>query len=319
MKKLFFIAIITCFCFIARAQESQTAYNFLRIPMSAHVSALGGDNISVIEDDATLSTSNPSLLQYISNNTVSLGYMNYMNGSNIFHAGYALPLSDKATIAAVAQYVDYGKMKHTDTSGNILGDVRASDLAIGATLSYTLTTNLVGGVTARFIYSDIAGYHSTAAAVDLGLNYYNEANDFSASLVAKNLGGQLSAYDEEFESLPSDLQAGITKRLIGTPFRISITATDLTQWNYSFFRHLCLATDIILSKQIYIAAGYNFRRAHDMSITSLNSFNEQEETSHGAGLTLGAGINLEKFKLNIAYGKYHVSASSVTLNIAFNL
>ena len=37
-----------------RAQESQTAYNFLRLPESAHAAALGGDNISIIEDDATL-------------------------------------------------------------------------------------------------------------------------------------------------------------------------------------------------------------------------------------------------------------------------
>ena len=36
---------------IAKAQESQTEYNFLRLPMSAHAAALGGDNISLIEDD----------------------------------------------------------------------------------------------------------------------------------------------------------------------------------------------------------------------------------------------------------------------------
>ena len=33
------------------AQESQTAYNFLRLPVSAHASALGGENISLADDD----------------------------------------------------------------------------------------------------------------------------------------------------------------------------------------------------------------------------------------------------------------------------
>lgn len=36
------------------AQESQTGYNFLRLPVSAHAAALGGDNITLIEDDAAL-------------------------------------------------------------------------------------------------------------------------------------------------------------------------------------------------------------------------------------------------------------------------
>ena len=294
-------------------------YNFLRVPVSAHASALGGENISVIEDDATLAFANPSLLQSVSDKTVSLGYMNYMSGANFFMANYAQPVSDKATVAFAAQYANYGKMKQTDVSGTVLGDFNASDLALQGILSYTLANRLVGGVTAKFVYSSIADYHSTAVAVDLGINYYDEENDFSASLVAKNLGGQLSAYDEEFEKLPSDLQAGISKRLIGTPFRFNLTATDLTHWDYSLFRHLTVGADILLSQQIYVAAGYNFRRAHEMSIAEINSFGDEDEASHGAGLTLGGGINLEKFKINIAYGKYHVSSSSVTVNIAFNI
>ena len=46
---LLMAAIIT-----ANAQESQTEYNFLRLPVSAHAAALGGDNISIIEDDPSL-------------------------------------------------------------------------------------------------------------------------------------------------------------------------------------------------------------------------------------------------------------------------
>ena len=35
----------------AKAQESETAYNFLRLPVSAHAAALGGENISLTEDN----------------------------------------------------------------------------------------------------------------------------------------------------------------------------------------------------------------------------------------------------------------------------
>ena len=43
----------------------------------------------------------------------------------------------------------------------------------------------------------------------------------------------------------------------------------------------------------------------------------ENASSHGAGLSLGAGLQLERFKLNLAYGKYHVSSSSVVLNVSF--
>jgi hypothetical protein len=177
----------------------------------------------------------------------------------------------------------------------------------------------MGGVTARFIYSKIGDYSSTAAGIDLGLNYFDEEHDFSASIVAKNLGGQLSAYDEEYESMPSDLQLGITKRIIGTPFRVSLTAVDLTRWNYSLFRHMVLGADLLLSDQIYLSAGYNFRRAHEMKVGTYDSFGDKSDSSHGAGFSFGGGLTLDSFTLGVSYAKYHVSSSSLMVNAAFTL
>ena len=47
--------------------------------------------------------------------------------------------------------------------------------------------------------------------------------------------------------------------------------------------------------------------------------NTDGESNHGAGLSMGAGINLERFKINLAYGKYHVSSSSLVISLAYNL
>ena len=57
MKKVVFSLLAALFALFANAQESQTQYNFLRLPVSAHAAALGGDNITIIED----STIQPSL------------------------------------------------------------------------------------------------------------------------------------------------------------------------------------------------------------------------------------------------------------------
>ena len=47
---------------ITHAQESGSVFNFLNLPVSAHSTALGGKNISLIEDDISLAIQNPALL-----------------------------------------------------------------------------------------------------------------------------------------------------------------------------------------------------------------------------------------------------------------
>ena len=305
---------------ISMAQTAgASGFEFLNLPYGSHAAALGGENISLAEDDASMAMHNPALLQNVSHKSVSLGYMSYMSGVSAFSANYAHAFTGNGTLGVLAQYVDYGTMKQTDVNNNITGDFKASDLAIGGQVGYNLGRDFVGGVTAKFIYSRLGEYTSTAVAVDLGVNYYNAQKDFSASLVARNLGGQISAYYEDFESLPFDLQAGVTKRLIGTPLRVSLTATDLHHLNYSLFDHLTIGADLLLSHQIYVAAGYNLRRVREMKIASKDEWGDDDSSSHGAGLSFGAGLQLDRFKLHVSYGKYHVSSSSLLVNASFNL
>lgn len=315
MKNIASITALLLLSLPLAAQESQTVYNFLRIPVSAHAAALGGENVSLIEDDASLALSNPALLSSVSHQTVSFGYMNYMSGTSMYTANYTHVLNDKATIGGAVHYLNYGSMAETDYNGQETGTFSPSDLTIEGLFSYTLANNIVGGIGAKFIYSKIGDYTSTAAAIDLGINYYNPEADFSASFAVKNLGGQLSAYDEEFEDLPIDIILGVSQRIHNTPFRIHATFCDLNHWDYAFLRHLNIGTDVILAPQFYLAVGYNLKRAHDMKILTADG---DDDSSHGAGLTLGGGLLLDRFKLNIAYGKYHVASSSLMFNASFN-
>ena len=299
---------------ITLAQESQTAYNFLRLPVSAHVAALGGDNITIVEDDATLIFHNPALINEVSDRTVNLNFMTYMEGAKTASASFIKGAGDRATWGVAAQYMDYGKMKEMTADNIQLGEFSARDIALNGTYAYALSNIFSGGITARIVSSHIGSYNSLAVGIDLGINAYFEDQDFSLSAVAKNLGGQVKAYDDEFERMPFDLQVGITKRLLNSPLRFSATLSRLTDWSQGFGHHLCLGADLILSPNIYVAAGYNFRRASEMKISESDG-----SSAHGAGLSFGAGLQLERFKLYAAYGKYHVSASSILINLSFTI
>ena len=297
-----------------KAQDSRTGYNFLRLPVSAHAAALGGDNISIIEDDESMIFNNPALLSSVSDKTINLNYMNYMSGANTASASFNRMIKERASVAASAQFIDYGKMKETDENNIQTGEFSAKDISIAGYFSYMLTDRLAGGITAKFITSYIGDYNSIAMGVDLGLNYYDPEKEWSVSLVAKNLGGQMKAYDDQYDRMPIDIQLGASKRFAHMPFRISATLVDLNHLDYKFINHLVAGVDIIISPTIWVGAGYNFRRANEMKITETDG-----ESSHGAGLSFGAGINLERFKLNLAYGKYHVSSSSILINLAYSL
>lgn len=314
MKKAILTIAATIVAAVATAQESQTEYNFLRLPVSAHAAALGGDNISLIEDDASLIFANPALLSSVSDKTITLNYMNYMSGVNTASASFNRVIKQKASVAVSAQYISYGTMKEMDENNVQTGEFSAKDIALAGYFSYMLTDRLVGGITAKFITSYIGSYNSIAMGVDLGLNYYDPDRDLSVALVAKNLGGQLKAYNDTYENMPIDVQLGVTKRLTHTPFRLSLSLVDLNHWDYKFINHWVGGIDILIQDNIWVGAGYNFRRANEMQISDA-----EDKSSHGAGWSFGAGLNLERFKLNLAYGKYHVSSSSILLNVAYSL
>lgn len=314
MKKAIIVILTLIACQHIVAQESRSAYNFLRLPVSAHAAALGGDNITIIDDDQMLIFSNPALLASVSDKTVSLSYMNYMAGTSMAGAAFNRVVKEKASWAASAQYIGYGTMKQTGTDGTQLGEFSAKDIAVAGYFSYMLSERIVGGITAKFVTSYIGNYSSIGMGVDLGLNYYDPDHDWSVSLVGKNLGGQLKAYDDEYDPMPIDIQLGVSKRFAHTPFRVSATLVDLNHWNYKFTNHLVVGIDAALSESIWLGAGYNFRRANEMNIDDADGGG-----THGAGLSFGAGLNLQRFKLNIAYGKYHVSSTSLMLNVGYTL
>ena len=314
MKK----AILTTMAALATtalsAQESQTAYNFLRLPVSAHAAAVGGDNVTIVEDDAALMFSNPALLSSVSDKTIGLNVMTYMAGATTASATFNRTVGERASWAVSGQYMNYGKMRHTDANNNQLGEFSARDIAVAGYFSYMLNDRFAGGITAKFLTSHIGDYNSIGAGIDLGLNYYDPNHDWSLSIVAKNLGGQLKAYDDEYDPMPIDIQIGASKRLAHTPLRVSATLVDLTNWNYRFFNHLVLGVDASISQNFWLGLGYNFRRADEMEINTTEG-----GSTHLAGFSVGAGLSLNRFKVNLAYGKYHVSSSSLMLNLAFSL
>ena len=323
-RLLTYIITFALFSAVTKAQESTSIFNFLNLPTSSHTMALGGRNISLIEDDASLIFQNPALMSSVSDKTLGLNFLTYMQGSKAGSISYVQAQGERGTWAAMAQFVGYGDIAETDEWGNYMGMTKNLDMNLSGGYSYLLSDRWVGGVSGKFLYSTYAGYSSIGLAVDLGLNYLNSEKDFSFSVVAANLGGQVSAFGDIAEHLPMDLQFGISKGLGRLPVRVHLMFYDTFHWSkkyyYSaggdingfqvFLNHLNIGADLTLYQgRFWLGLGYNFRRGQEMKAAG---------SSHASGLTLGAGINIKKIKVGMAYGNYHTGAPTLSFTIAYS-
>lgn len=314
----------------ALAQEYASAFNTLRLPASSHAAALGGQNVTLIEDEPTAGWYNPALYANVSDLSASLNFMTYAAGSTWMGAHFVKAFGERHTMAVGVQYMNYGKMDETDEAGNTLGQFSAKDIVIGAGYSYLLSDRWTGGANLKMMVSNLADYTALAAAIDVGVNYYDDENDLSVSASLQNIGTQLKAYhDGQRTHLPFTLALGFSKGMAHLPVRFHVTMTDVTRWKSSYYvlpenkdkdksdkvgfgkialNHFVLGLDILPTDYLYLSVGYNFRRAYELKASG---------SSHLAGLSAGAGVNVKHFKFGVSYAKYHQASNSIMANVGY--
>ncbi|MDR0680374.1 MAG: type IX secretion system protein PorQ [Dysgonamonadaceae bacterium] len=319
MRRFFFTFILFVLFLPVWAQKGKSGFDYLLLPHSARSSALGGTNISVIENDISLIYNNPAFLGPEMDLTLNANYLAYIADIGIGNVVFAKSIGDRGAWGIGALYANYGNMKETTENNVILGDLTANDICASFFFSHDLTDKIRGGITGKFLYSNY--YHNTAIGlgVDLGLSYYDEDHEFSFGLVGKNIGRQIKAYEEELAALPWDIQFGISRKLNHAPIRLSITGVYLKQWKFdnlngaedSFIKtlgkHLILGIDIIPSDNFWIGVGYNLKRSMDMHLQEGNIF---------GGFSIGAGLKVKSFSVSCAVGKYNLSATSFLFGIS---
>lgn len=331
----FFISLLSLLCVITlpmSAQDGSTAYNFLNITSSSKIYGLGGVNITLVDDDMTVSDMNPALLGPEMSGQTALNYMHYVGDSNFAGLRYAHSAGERGAWSAFMRYFGYGSMTEATPEGVITGTFSPKDIVFGASYSHDITDRLRGGVALKMVYSSYAEYSATALATDLGINYYDDERDLSLSFVAANLGGQIKRFDQAYDRLPFDLRLGWSQSFGAFPVRLSVTAWNLTKWSLPYietgdgavdgdpkivdsfgsnlFRHLVFGADLISSENFYLGLGYNYKTRTDMATYSRNML---------SGFSLAGGISVGSFSVGVALAQPHTGATTFMLNLTCNL
>lgn len=338
MKHQYSIILFMLVCSLSLfGQAGKDTYQFLNLPTSARIGAFGGSNVSLRDSDINFSFQNPALLTAKTHNMLSLNYANYIAGINFGSAIYGRNFG-KNYMAYGIHYIDYGKFLETDPTDQILGEFTAKDFAINIMYARQLPKGFTVGATLKPIYSVYERYKSFGVALDLGANYTNDSIMFSAGLAIRNIGFQFTGYysidgQQHRESLPLDIQLGISQKLWHAPLRFSLTAHDLQRWDLSYrkeeagqevvstntkaadffdmlFRHTIFTVEVLPHKNFYIVASYNHQRRMDMKAPDFRT---------AAGFSFGAGVKIYKFHIGFSLTPYQVGNLSYHFTLSTGL
>jgi hypothetical protein len=321
-------------CLLGQTIGGSSVFNFLKLPGTPQLTALGGVNVSVTSNDVGLANNNPALLQREMHTQMNAVFNSFYAGINAWHLAFAYRHEKlKTNFGWGLTYFDYGKIAETDASGNILGQMTPTDwvMQVSASRSYLQKWNY--GAAMKFISSNYGIYRSNGIALDIGVLYTDTANLFSASIVAKNMGYQLKKYaGTEPEELPFDLQVGLTMKLKKAPISFSITAHHLHRFDIRYndslfdnenfggietgrfgfdkiFRHFVFASQIFPVPQLEITIGYNHLRRQELNINNT--------TSGLNGFSVGVGLIVKK--LQVRYARTHYQNNTGYNQLGLNL
>ena len=344
MQRSFFILIIgLCISNISLAQVGgRYTYEFLNLTQSARTTALGGALISVIDNDATLAYANPASLNEKMHTELSINHNFHFADISHGFSNAAFHITSLKTTAHIGvNYINYGEFVRSDFLGNRGGTFNAGETAITVGAGRGINDRIRAGVNMKLISSSLDIYRSMGLALDAGFIYTNPQKLFTVGLVLKNMGTQLSSFADQAEPLPFDLQLAYSKRFAHLPFRLSITAHQLHQWNIrldeanqsdpiffldqeqteagplsksidNLFRHFIFSGEFLIGdeEKFKIRLGYNHLRRKELAVSEFRSL---------GGVSVGLGFQVSKFRFDYGVGYYHLAGATNHLGFSINL
>jgi hypothetical protein len=343
VKKLFLLFIFFSLASYHLLAQSggDGVYKFIDMPNSARVAALGGNFLTINDDDLSVALTNPSLITEAMHNRLGLSFVDYYTDISYGYAQYGRTFNKAGTFIGTMQFINYGTFTEADATGQRYGEFSAGEYALNIGWGRWLTPKWSVGANFKLIYSSLESYNSFGTAVDVAGSYYSEEGKFTASLIARNIGVQITPYGNNArEPVPFELQAGLSKGLKHLPLTFSALFTNLQRWDLrydnpddpsggtdpitgesqevsgiekfadNFMRHLVLGAELKIAKVLSLRASYNYLRRQEMKVPTKTST---------VGFSWGFGIRISKFHISYARSAYHLVGSPNFFTFTFDL
>lgn len=318
-----------------------SVFQFLNLAQSARTTALGGTQITTVDNDISLGIQSPSLLNESMHTSLSINHNFHLADITYGFSAFGYHFSKIGLSTMIgATYLDYGEFKRTDELGNILGNFGGKDVALILGASRKLNERMNLGSTLKWIRSTIDIFSSNGISLDLGLTYQNPDNLTITTFVIRNLGLQFSSFYENREPFPFDVQIGTSRKLKYLPLRLSVVIHDLHKWNLrtdrpddndplfidqtpsnsspllngidNFFHHVIIGGEFLIGKNevFKLRFGYNHQLKKELKVSPFRSLN---------GFSFGFGFKVKKIAFDYGFGSYHIAGGMNHLSLSTNI
>ncbi len=331
MKKVVLLLLCLSALVASRAQVAgMSTLPVLNIPFSARTAGVGFDYLSLDPDrcDPALAMGNPSLISETLSGQLALGFVNIFAGANFGSLAYAHTFKSIGTFTFGLQYGSYGRFDGYDEYDQPTGTFTAADYVMTIGWGRKIDDFVSIGVNCKPILSQYESYSAFALAFDLAATYLSSNKHFSATLMGRNIGTQISSFDGHSEPLRFKLSAVGSYQLQDAPFRLMLALNELQTWNLAYDdplnptsvtdpftgqvtkqsdvarvldnlgRHVSLGVELTIKGALYLQLGYSYRQMVEMK--AADRFNT-------SGFSFGIGFEAKKFRLGYARNNYHLS------------
>ena len=315
------------------------AFPFIDLPYGARSAALTGDYISVKDGDINIGVNNPSLLYTAMTGKVSLSQSLITGGINIGMTSFGFDVRKLGTISTYVKYVNYGKFQRTSINGIDEGTFRPFEMVTGAGIGRKLNERLSIGGNLNVIFSQLEAYTSLGASIDFSGTYYDEDKQFLVTAMAKHIGVQFKSFANNGNrgSLPTEVQAAVSYKLPHAPFRLSLLAHHLNNWDLTYndpslvptidaltgdtvpvprasfgeklARHFSYQIEAPISEKFHLRVGFDYNRRKTLAL---------EQRPGAAGFSFGTGLYFRRFNLDYAFLVYSVAGFNHQITLSIN-
>ena len=323
--------MLGCAAFLSAQIGGDATFRFLELSNSPRQLALG-DPITLRDMDISSTLANPAMIRGEQGGQVMVNYEPYFDGINRGSAAYAYTINRQKALVFDVNYINYGTFEGADPLGNPTGSFTGSEVALGlASSHYFLRQNIHLGVRLRYALSNLESYSSSAILGDIGLYYNPISKPLRIALVYQHLGSQLTAYEDVFEPLPSNLSLGFSSALKYLPLRWHLTFHHLNKYPLYFdnpedasqtlgggtnqrsaglakklLRHASFGVVVFPESLFSIRLGYHAQRAAELRILELRNF---------SGLSFGVGMQLRRLRFQISHARYNIAGNRTFLGL----
>jgi hypothetical protein len=271
--------------------------DFLLAQVPARPAGMGGVFVA-FHDDPSAFLWNPASVAYALSPAISATEYNSIVDTSYEELSYAQDLDLLQTPGGLGlgvQYDSTANLEQTDLQGNDIGAINNYDLVLQGAYGIRLNRELSLGLGLKGFGSQLAEYHSSGYAVDLGAQ--SDLNSWlGVGLAFQNLGEE-SAYDSGTDPLPAAMRLGL--RIVAVNEEnvlVQAGAEIVKEWDTSYPTLVNFGAEYYLARVVALRAGW--------------SFGEEE-----GNLSLGAGLTWEGISFDYAY----VSLGDLGLTQRFSL